>query len=108
MNTTKFFDNYYTTEMSFKPSDIDTVIGYFEKRGFSEVSAINTAMVLLRQASADGLNVQKLLDTLQGTSNVQLSAIVAQILNMDRGKTSKLGIRVNQQDKLYEHRNVVI
>ena len=107
--TTEFFNNFYNLEISYNPSEVDAVIGYFLKRGFEKVSAINTASVLLQQAKIDDLNVQQLLDTLKGVTDVQLSLIVAQILNFNRSKTSVLGFRdENSQQELFDQRNVVI
>ena len=107
--TTEFFNNFYNLEVSYNPSEVDAGIGYFLKRGFGEVSAINTASVLLQQAKIDELNVQQLLDTLKGVTDVQLSLIVAQILNFDREKTSVLGFREQDaQSQLFDQRNVVI
>ena len=105
--TTEFFNNFYNLEISYNPSEVDAVIGYFLKRGFEKVSAINTASVLLQQAKIDDLNVQQLLDTLKGVTDVQLSLIVAQILNFNRSKTSVLGFRDNINQELFEQRNVV-
>ena len=107
--TTEFFNNFYNIEISYNPGEVDAVIGYFLKRGFGEVSAINTASILLQQAKIDELNVQQLLDTLKGVSDVQLSLIVAQILNFNREKTSVLGFRdETSQSELFDQRNVVI
>ena len=107
--TTEFFNNFYNLEISYNPSEVDSVIGYFLKRGFDKTAAINTASVLLQQAKIDDLNVQQLIDTLKGVTDVQLSLIVAQILNFNREKTSVLGFRVeSSQFELFEQRNVVI
>lgn len=107
--TPEYFNNFYNLEISYNPSEVDAVIGYFLKRGFEKVSAINTASVLLQQAKIDNLNVQELIDTLKGVTDVQLSLIVAQILNLNRSKTSVLGFRdITSQTELFEQRNVVI
>jgi hypothetical protein len=107
--TPEFFNNFYDIEISYNASEVDAVIGYFLKRGFVKVSAINTASVLLQQAKIDELNVQQLLDTLKGVTDVQLSLIVAQILNFNRSKTSVLGFREDiSNSQLFDQRNVVI
>jgi len=107
--TKKFFDNYFQKEISYNPSEVDAVIGYFLKRGFEKTSAINTASVLLQQAEIDNLNVQELLDTLKGVTDVQLSIIVAQILNFNRSKTSALGFKDGTTPtQLFDQRNIVI
>jgi hypothetical protein len=71
----QFFDRYYTNPISYTTEEVDAVIGYFQKRGFDETAAINTAVVLLQQSKIDGLKVFELLDTLKGTTDVQLSNI---------------------------------
>jgi len=107
--TTEFFNNFYNLEISYNPSEVDAVIGYFLKRGFDKIAAINTASVLLQQAKIDEINVQELLDTLKGVTDVQLSIIVAQILNFNREKSSVLGFRDSTvQTQLFDQRNVVI
>jgi len=107
--TTEFFNNFYNLDISYNPSEVDAVIGYFLKRGFEKTAAINTASVLLQQAKIDDLNVQELIDTLKGVTDVQLSLIVAQILNFNRSKTSVLGFRDEAlQSTLFDQRNVVI
>ena len=107
--TPEYFNNFYNLEISYNPGEVDEVIGYFLKRGFERTAAINTASVLLQQARIDELNVQQLIDTLKGVTDVQLSLIVAQILNFNRSKTSVLGFRdATAQQDLFDQRNVVI
>ena len=107
--TPEYFNNFYNIEISYNPSEVDAVIGYFLKRGFGKTSAINTASVLLQQAKIDELNVQELIDTLKGVTDVQLSLIVAQILNLNRDKTSVLGFReILSNNLLFDQRNIVI
>ena len=106
--TTKFFDNYYNKEISYNASEVDAVIGYFLKRGFDKVSAVNTASILLQQAEIDQLTVFKLLDTLKGINDVQLSNIVAQILNLNRSKVSTLGYRVPEEKQLFDQRQIIV
>tara|TARA_B110000503_G_C7145490_1_gene412738 strand:- start:615 stop:986 length:372 start_codon:yes stop_codon:yes gene_type:complete len=107
--TPEFFNNFYNIEISYNASEVDAVIGYFLKRGFDKTAAINTASVLLQQAKIDNLNVQQLLDTLKGVTDVQLSLIVAQILNFNREKTSVLGFRDTATNtELFDQRNIVV
>jgi hypothetical protein len=107
--TTDFFNTFYNIEINFNASEIDSIVGYFLKRGFEKTAAINTASVLLQQAKIDDLNVQELIDTLKGVTDVQLSLIVAQILNINRKKTSVLGFRdETPASELFYKRNVVV
>jgi|TARA_B110000914_G_scaffold189591_1_gene175114 hypothetical protein len=106
--TKKFFDNYYNKEISYNASEVDAVIGYFLKRGFDKVSAVNTASILLQQAEIDQLTVFKLLDTLKGINDVQLSNVVAQILNLNRSKVSTLGYRTPKENQLFDQRQIIV
>jgi hypothetical protein len=36
--TTEFFNNFYNLEISYNPSEVDAVIGYFLKRGFENIA----------------------------------------------------------------------
>lgn len=106
--TKKFFNNYYNTEISYNASEVDAVIGYFLKRGFEQTAAINTASVLLQQADIDNIKVFQLLDTLKGINDIQLSNIVAQILNLNRSKTSTLGYKNPTVVQLFDQRNILV
>jgi hypothetical protein len=106
--TKKFFDNYYNREITYNASEVDAVIGYFLKRGFDKIAAVNTASVLLQQAEIDQITVFKLIDTLKGVNDVQLSNIVAQILNINRSKVSTLGYRVPEKTQLFEQRQIIV
>lgn len=104
----EFFDNYFTEPVSFKQSDVDTVVGYFEKRNFERTAAVAISTVLLTQAKLDDVKVYKLIDTLKGLTDVQLSALVAEVLNYNRPKTSTLGYKTPPQDNNLEARNIMV
>lgn len=106
--TRQFFDNYYNQQIPYKASEVDAAIGYFLKRGFDKVAAVNTASILLQQASIDGLTVFQLIDTLKGINDVQLSNVVAQILNLNRSKTSTVGYRVPEAGQLFDQRQIIV
>lgn len=104
----QFFDKYYKTTVSFPAAQIDATVAFFAKRGFSQDSARSTAIVLLNQARIDGVEIFQILDTMQGLTDIQLSQIVAQILNAYRESTSLLGIRVSPTVNPFEARNVLV
>lgn len=103
-----FFDNYFVHEVTFPSNQIDATVGFFLKRDFDIESARSTAIVLLNQARIDNVNVFDLLDTLKTLNDVQLSQIVAQVLNSSREKTSLLGYRIEQVENNYETRNILV
>jgi len=104
----EFFDNYFVDPISFGQSDVDTVVGYFEKRGFDRSAAVAISTVLLTQAKLDDVKIYKLIDTLKGLSDVQLSALVAEVLNYNRPKTSTLGYKTQPPTDNIETRNIII
>jgi hypothetical protein len=101
-----FFDQYFKQKLTFPAAQIDAVIGYFLKRGFSEASAKSTSIVLLTQARQDDINVFRLLDTLTGLNDVQLSKVVTEVLNTSREKTSMLGYKILIMEDTLESRNI--
>jgi hypothetical protein len=104
----KFFNNYFKTEINYNASEVDAVIGYFLKRGFDKLAAINTSSVILQQASIDEVPVFELLDTLNGIDDVQLNNVLAQILNQNRQKASMLGFRSKSEQELFDQRNIIV
>ena len=101
-----FFDRYFQHQITFPSNQIDAVIGYFVKRGFQEQAAKSTAIVLLNQARVDNVSVFKLLDTLKGLNDTQLSQVVTEILNIYRERSSMLGFKVIKTDETTESRNI--
>lgn len=103
-----FFNTYFTAEVTFPAEQVDAVVGFFKKRGFDDLAANSTSMILLQQAKIDQVNVFTLIDTLKGLTDVQLSAIVAEVLNYNRQKNSVLGYRQQDTGNTLEKRNVVV
>ncbi len=104
----KVFDQYFTGSQNFPSNEVDAVVGFFENRGFEKTAAISTATTLLSQARLDSVNVFELLDTLKGLEAIQLSAVVAQVINYNRPSTSTIGFRRDSQENLTEKRNILI
>lgn len=102
----KFFDRYFTKQLEFPSNQTDAVVGFFVNRGFDKTSAVSTAIVLLEQAKLDDINIFQLLDTLKGLSEVELSAVVTEILNYKRPRSSSLGYKTSDQIDRFEKRNI--
>lgn len=103
-----FFDKYFRTQITFPSNQIDAVLGFFLKRGFDEEAARSTGIVLLNQARLDNVNVFQLIDQLKGLTDVQLSKVVAEVLNSYREQTSTLGYKVSTSEETYESRNILV
>jgi hypothetical protein len=92
-STKLFFDQYGKEPLQFSANDVEAAIGFFQSRGFDRDAAEITSMVILKQANLDGLPVFKLLDTLGNLDNLEISALVGEILNNNRPSSSTLGFR---------------
>ena len=102
----EFYNKYFTEKISIPANKIDAVIGFFEKRGFDEISSSNVATVLIQQSIIDNVEIFTLLDTLKGLDDVQISGLVAEILNYNRSKNSIIGFKVDTANRV-ELRNIV-
>lgn len=102
----RFFNTRRSAPLEYNANDVDAAVGFFRNRGFDETAAISTATVLLQQAKIDRIKVYEILDTLDGLSEVQLSRIVSEILNVNRPKTSALGFKVQTKTQALENRNI--
>lgn len=104
--TKLFFDNYGIAPLEFRSIDVDSTITFFKGRGFTEDAAIATASVLLKQAKLDNMPINKLLDTLNGFDDLQISSLVGEILNNNRLSTSTLGYKSEPKKSNTISRNV--
>lgn len=101
-----FFDEYYQARIEYPANEVDAVLGFFSKRGFDDAASSSLASTLLRQAKVDNVSTFRLLDTLKGLNEVQLSALIAEVLNYSRIKSSSLGFRIESTTNLLEARNI--
>jgi|TARA_R110001592_G_scaffold17028_5_gene72254 hypothetical protein len=97
----------YQTEYQFNVGEYDAAVGFFVKRGFKRSSAESTAQVILTQAKIDNINSQELLDKLGQADEAQLSEIITIILNANRYKSSRLGVRQTLTTKETVSRNII-
>lgn len=104
--TKLYFDQYGESPLEFSANDVTSTIAFFESRGFGGDAAIATAAAILRQAKIEQVPVFKIIDTLKGFDSLQLSALVASILNNNRKSISSLGYRVLNVTKIDASRNI--
>tara|TARA_B110000211_G_C13924375_1_gene484244 strand:+ start:535 stop:912 length:378 start_codon:yes stop_codon:yes gene_type:complete len=103
----KLTNTNYQTEYEFSAGDYDTAIGFFVKRGFKRTAAESTAYVILSQAKIDSVSPQLILDKLGESSEAQLSELITIILNANRYKSSRLGVRQTLTTKETVSRNII-
>ena len=104
----EFFNKYFTDPISYNATQVDSVVGFFLKRGFEQSSATGVATVLLQQAKTDDVNVYTLLDTLKGLDDVEISGLVGEIVNYNRSKVSVIGFKTKDTISRQESRNTVV
>jgi hypothetical protein len=104
----KFFDRNFNKAVTFPAGDIDASVAFFMKRGFDQTSAMSTAITVLNQARLENVPPFKILDTFKNLTDLQLSQVVAQIVNTYRENTSFLGYRVAPASDTYESRNILV
>lgn len=87
----KAFDAYTNTSVELETNTLNAMKGFFTSRGFESISAETIGVIIIKQAKHDGYNPMTILDTLSGLTDVEISALVSEILNYNRFKTSFLG-----------------
>ena len=97
----------YETEYQFNAGDYDSTIAFFVKRGFKRTSAESTAYAILSQAKIDNVKPQQILDKLTYADPALLSELITIILNANRYKSSRLGVRKTLAAKETVSRNIL-
>ena len=102
-----FFDKFFLHQITFPSNQIDAVVGFFLKRGFDDQAARSTAIVLLNQSKLENVNPFKLIDSLKGLTDAQLSSVVTEVLNVYRDRRSSLGYKLTVLEETTESRNIL-
>ncbi len=103
----KLTTSNYETEYQFSANEYDSTVAFFVKRGFARVPAESTAYVILAQSKIDNVKPNEILDKLGTASDAQLSEIITIILNANRYKSSRLGVRQTLTTKDTVSRNII-
>lgn len=104
--TKLFFDSYGQQPLEFSANEVNATIGFFLDKGFEDDAAKVTAATLLRQAKIDGVKIFEILDEFRELDGLELSSVIAQILNRYRLNTSTLGYRSVTVAKPNQTRNI--
>tara|TARA_R100000027_G_C2242862_1_gene92523 strand:+ start:843 stop:1220 length:378 start_codon:yes stop_codon:yes gene_type:complete len=97
----------YQTDYQFNVGEYDSTIAFFVKRGFSRTAAESTAYAILSQAKIDNIKPQQILDQLTYATPALLSELISIILNANRYKSSRLGVRKTLNTKDTVSRNII-
>ena len=103
----KLTSTSYQTNYEFNVGEYDATIAFFVKRGFTRTAAESTAYVILAQAKIDDVRPTEILDKLTYADEAQLSEIITIILNANRYKSIRLGVRQTLTTKETVSRNLI-
>lgn len=104
--TKLFFDTYGKEPLEFLANEVAAAIGFFESKGFDTDAATSVASILLKQAKLENIPVFQIIDTLKAFEGIEISAVVAEILNNNRPTTSTLGYKFVDVEKQNQIRNI--
>jgi len=96
----------YVEPFQFNANDHDTAVSFFVKRGFDRQPAEETAYIILQQAKVDSVPVGQILDILTKAEPVQLNELLTVVLNTNRYKSSRLGVRNDRTSRDIISRNI--
>ena len=97
----------YQTEYQFNVGEYDSTVAFFVKRDFSRAAAESTAYAILTHAKIDNIKPPQILDQLTYASDALLSELITIILNANRYKSSRLGVRKTLSTKETVSRNII-
>tara|TARA_R110001592_G_scaffold1268_2_gene7483 strand:+ start:442 stop:819 length:378 start_codon:yes stop_codon:yes gene_type:complete len=97
----------YETGYQFNVGDYDSTIAFFVKRNFSRTAAESIAYAILSQAKIDNIKPQQILDQLTYATSALLSELITIILNANRYKSSRLGVRKALSTRETVSRNII-
>ena len=103
----KLTTSNYETDYQFNPGEYDSTIAFLVKRNFSREAAESTAYAILSQAKIDNIKPQQILDQLTYATPALLSELMTIILNANRYKSSRLGVRKTLATKDTVSRNII-
>jgi len=102
LTTTAYEEGY-----QFNVGEYDSTIAFFVKRNFTRTAAESTAYAIMSQAKIDNIKPQQILDQLTYASSALLSELITIILNANRYKSSRLGVRKTLATKETVSRNII-
>tara|TARA_Y100000748_G_scaffold279210_1_gene257393 strand:- start:991 stop:1368 length:378 start_codon:yes stop_codon:yes gene_type:complete len=97
----------YQQDYQFNVGEYDATVAFFVKRNFSRTAAETTAYAILAQAKIDDIKPQQILDQLTYANPALLSELITIILNANRYKSSRLGVRKTLAAKETVSRNII-
>ena len=82
-------------KVDLNPTVLGAMKGFFQNRGFDDIASESIAVTIMMQAKHDGYNPLQILDSMKGLTDADISALIAEVLNYNRYKSSSLGFARN-------------
>lgn len=105
--TLQEFQGYQNVKPSTDPSVYNAMIGFFTSRGFDTSAAELISETVMFQAKTDGYSAQQIIDGMKSLNELEISSLVAEILNYNRFKSSSLGYSPEYQSNPEVSRNII-
>lgn len=102
------YSNSYEKPTELETNTFNIMKGFFEARGFDKLSAESIAVTFIKQAQVDSYNPLEILDTLKTFDSPKLNAVVTEVLNYNRFKSSYLGSTKGLQPFEPVSRNIAV
>jgi hypothetical protein len=103
--TKLYFDTYGKAPLEFPATEVAASIAFFEGRGFDKDAAVVVATTVLKQAKLENVPVFTIIEQLSSYTDLEISALIAEILNNNRTPTSTLGFK-KELDNVTKTRNI--
>jgi len=105
--TIQAFDNYYIKPIQLNAGTFDAIRGFFNGKGFDQVSSETIATAIMKQAQLGNYNPMQVLDNIKGLTDLELGNLIAEIMNHSRFKTSMLGSTIASNPYSAVTRNIL-
>jgi hypothetical protein len=105
--TVRVFDAFYDYDVNVPAAEYDLVYSFFKREMGDAGVAANFTASLFRVASNTDVPILNLLESLQGTTGMQLTVNMAYYLNNIRSNSTLLGVNSTTTPNYYAARAVV-
>lgn len=105
--TVRVFDSFYDYDVNVPAAEYDLVYSFFQSQMKTKSVAANFTASLFRVADDTGVPVLTLLDSLQGSTGLDLSVSMAYYLNNIRSNATLLGVNAATTPNFYAARAVI-
>lgn len=105
--TIRIFDDFYSFELVVNPNEYDIVHGYFISVCATKAIANNFTTFLFRISQETNIPALTLLQSIQGSTKMEMNSTMAYYMNSFKSKTSLYGISSIPQANQPVARNIV-